>query len=214
MAALTLYSYFRSSASWRVRIGLALKGMVHDYAGVHLLKKENRGHRALGAAQLVPALELADGTRLTQSLAILEYLDEIQPEPALLPREPVRRAQARSLALDIACEIHPLNNLRVLRHLVGPLGLSEEQKTAWMQHWMQEGLGVVEQRVAGEGFSGRFCVGDTPGLVDCLLVPQLFNARRFGVALDAFPHLTAIEAHCLALPAFSGTAPDQVPDAE
>lgn len=211
---LTLYSYFRSSASWRVRIGLALKALPHDYAGVHLLKKENRGHAALGAAQLVPALELDDGTRLTQSFAILEYLDEIQPEPPLLPREPVRRAQARSLALDIACETHPLCNLRVLRHLVGPLGLSEQQKTEWMQHWMREGLAVVEARVAGEGFSGTFCMGDTPGLADCLLVPQLFNARRFGVDLGAFPHLTAIEARCLALPAFASTAPDQVPDAE
>jgi maleylpyruvate isomerase len=126
----------------------------------------------------------------------------------------VRRAQVRSLALDIACEIHPLNNLRVLRHLVGPLGLSEQQKTEWMQHWMREGLAVVEARVEHEGFSGAFCVGDAPGLADCLLVPQLFNARRFGVDLTPFPHLTAIEARCLALPAFAATAPDQVPDAE
>lgn len=210
----TVYSYFRSSASWRVRIGLALKALPHAYAGVHLLKKENQGHTALGAAQLVPALVLDDGTRLTQSLAILEYLDEVHPEPPLLPSDPVRRAQARSLALDIACEIHPLNNLRVLRHLTGPLGLSEAQKTAWMQHWMREGLAVVEARVAHEGFSGAYCVGDQPGLADCLLVPQLFNARRFGVDLSPFPHLTAIETRCLALPAFAGTAPDQVPDAE
>lgn len=211
---LTLFSYFRSSASWRVRIGLALKALPHDYAPVHLLKKENRGHAALGAAQLVPALQLDDGTRLTQSLALLEYLDDIQPTPPLLPADPVRRAQARSLALDIACEIHPLNNLRVLRHLTGPLGLNEQQKTEWMQHWMREGLAVVEARVATEGFSAAFCVGDQPGLADCLLVPQLFNARRFGVDLGAFPHLTAIETRCLRLPAFANTAPDRVPDAE
>lgn len=214
MPLTTVYSYFRSSASWRVRIGLALKGIAHQYAGVHLLKKENRGHAALGAAQLVPALELPDGQRLTQSLALLEYLEETHPQPPLLPTDPVRRAQARSLALDIACEIHPLCNLRVLRHLVGPLGLSEEQKTAWMQHWIHEGLAVVERRVASEGFSGAFCVGDTPGLADCVLVPQLFNARRFAVDLSGFAHLTAIESRCLALPAFASTAPDQVPDAE
>lgn len=211
----TLYSYFRSSASWRVRIALALKGLSVDYVGVHLLKKENQGNAALGPAQLVPALALPDGRRLTQSLAILEYLDEAHPEPPLLRGDAVQRAHTRSLALDIACEIHPLNNLRVLRHLVNELGASEEQKTAWMRHWMETGLAVVEQRLQTEGFhTGRYCVGDQPGLADCLLVPQVFNAQRFGARIEQLDAVQRINALCLQHPAFATTQPSQVPDAE
>ena len=211
----TLFSYFRSSASWRVRIALALKGLAVDYVGVHLLKKENQGNTALGPAQLVPALALPDGRRLTQSLAILEYLDEAHPEPPLLRGDAVQRAHTRSLALDIACEIHPLNNLRVLRHLVSELGASEEQKTAWMRHWMETGLAVVEQRLQTEGYySGRFCVGDEPGLADCLLVPQVFNAQRFGACIEHLDAVQRINALCLQHPAFASTHPSQVPDAE
>lgn len=210
----TLYSYFRSSASWRVRIGLALKGLPVDYVGVHLLKKENQGNAALGPAQLVPALQLPDGRRLTQSLAILEYLDEAHPMPPLLRGDAVQRAHTRSLALDIACEIHPLNNLRVLRHLVSELGASEDQKTAWMRHWMETGLAVVEQRLQTEGYAGRCCVGDEPGLADCLLVPQVFNAQRFGARIEHLAAVQRINAHCLEHPAFASTHPSQVPDAE
>jgi maleylacetoacetate isomerase len=210
----TLHSYFRSSASWRVRIALAWKALPHDYAAVHLVKRENFGHPVLGAAQLVPALELGNGQRLTQSLAILEYLEEVHPEPALLPKNPVARAQVRSLALDIACETHPLNNLRVLRYLVGELGLSEAQKLAWLRHWMEEGLRVVNQRLKTEGFSGDFCAGDSPSMADCLLVPQVFNAQRFGARIDGFDAVLAINARCLELPAFASTHPSQVPDAE
>ena len=210
----TLHSYFRSSASWRVRIALAWKGLPHDYAAVHLVKRENLGHPVLGAAQLVPALELGDGRRLTQSLAILEYLEEVHPEPALMPKDAVARAQARSLALDIACETHPLNNLRVLRYLVGELALSEEKKLAWMRHWMRDGLRVVNERLKLEGFSGNFCVGNSPSLADCLLVPQVFNAQRFEARIDDLDAVLAINARCLELPAFASTHPSQVPDAE
>lgn len=210
----TLHSYFRSSASWRVRIALALKGLSVDYVGVHLLKKENLGNESLGPAQLVPALQLPDGRRLTQSLAILEYLDEAHPEPPLLRGDALQRAHTRSLALDIACEIHPLNNLRVLRHLVQEFKVSEEQKTAWMRHWMENGLGVVEQRLQSEGFSGLCCVGDEPGFADCLLIPQVFNAQRFGARIEHLEAVQRIAAHCLSLPAFASTHPSQVPDAE
>jgi maleylacetoacetate isomerase len=210
----SLHSYFRSSASWRVRIALAHKHVPHTYAGVHLVRKENLGHPALGAAQLVPALQLPDGRQLTQSLAILEYLEELHPEPALLPSDPVDRAHARSLALDIACETHPLSNLRVLRYLVGELALDEAQKLAWMRHWMREGLRVVNERLLHEGFAGRFCVGDAVSMADCLLVPQVFNALRFEAPIDDLSAVLAINERCLALPAFASTHPSRVPDAE
>jgi len=210
----TLYSYFRSSASWRVRIALALKGLGVDYVGVHLLKKQNLGNESLGPAQLVPALQLPDSRRLTQSLAIIEYLDEVHPEPPLLAGSALQRAHTRSLALDIACEIHPLNNLRVLRHLAQEFQAGEEQKTAWMRHWMETGLAVVEQRLQTEGYAGRCCVGDEPGLADCLLIPQVFNAQRFGAHIEHLDAVQRINAHCLSLPAFAGTHPSQVPDAE
>jgi len=208
-----LFSYFRSSASWRVRIALALKGLAYDYRGVHLLRNEQLAadYGALQPSHLVPLLK--DGeTVVSQSLAILEYLDETHPAPPLLPADAAGRAFARSLALDIACEIHPLNNLRVLRYLVHEMGVDEAHKNQWMRHWMQDGLAVVESRVAARG--QRFCHGDTPGLADCLLVPQLFNARRFEARIDHLPTLQRIEAECLQLPAFADTHPSRCPDAE
>lgn len=209
----TIYSYFRSSASWRVRIALALKGLDASYVPVHLLKKEQVGHASLGAAQRVPALALPTGERLTQSLAILEYLEEAHPEPPLLPRERLRRAQARSLALDIACEIHPLNNLTVLQQLAAQFGADEEAKQRWMRHWMEQGLAVVNARLQSEGFSAAYCVGDEPGYADCLLVPQVFNARRFHARIDHLDAVLRINERCLALPAFARTHPSEVPDA-
>ena len=222
----TLYSYFRSSASWRVRIALALKGLPADYRGVHLVRKENFGHAGLGAAQRVPALQLAGGRTLTQSLAIVEYLDEVHPEPALLPTDALQRALARSLALDIACEIHPLNNLAVLRRLVAQFGADDAAKQDWMRHWMEQetigedagfleqGLALVEQRLRTEAGSHRFALGDTPGLVDCLLVPQVYNAERWGARIEALTEVLRINQRCLAHPAFASTHPDRVPDAE
>jgi len=212
--ALTLYSYFRSSASWRVRMALALKGLPHDYRGVHLVRNEHLDAELVGAAQQVPALVLGDGTRLTQSLAILDYLDEVHPEPPLLPKAPVDRAFVRSLAQDIACDIHPLQNLRVLRHLVGALQFDEAAKTAWARHWIERGLAVVEARLQAKPARSRFCWGDTPGYADCLLWPQVFNAQRFGVDLTPFPAVNAVVAACEADPRLAATHPSRVPDAE
>ena len=212
---LTLYSYFRSSASWRVRIALALKGLPHDYRGVHLVRNEHHDAALGGEAQQVPSLVLDDGTRLTQSLAILDYLDDAHPTPPLLPSDPVARAFARSLAQDIACDTHPLQNLRVLRHLVGELKLDEAAKTAWARHWIERGLAVVEARLGGSArFQGRFCLGGTPGYADCVLLPQVFNAQRFGVDLQPFPAVNAVVAACEADPRIAATHPSRVPDAE
>jgi maleylacetoacetate isomerase len=210
-----LYSYWRSSASFRVRIALALKGLPYDYRAVHLAKNEQfgAGYGALQKSQLVPLL--VDGeASIGQSLAIIEYLDELHPAPPLLPGDAPSRARIRSLALDIACEIHPLNNLRVLRYLVRDLGASEEAKNAWYRHWVEGGLAVVEQRLAQEPQTGSFCHGDTPTLADCTLVPQIFNARRFDCRLDAMPTVMRVFEACMALPAFQAAQPSACPDAE
>ncbi len=208
-----LYSYFRSSAAYRVRIALNLKGLSYEIVPVHLLRGEQKSpeHRQRHPMGLVPVLELADGTTLTQSLAILEYLEEAYPSPPLLPAEPLARAQVRAIAATIACDIHPINNLRVLQYLTGTLGLSEEAKLTWYRHWVMEGLTAVERLVAAS--AGRFCLGDAPTLADCCLVPQLYNARRFDCDLSGFPRLTAIEAACQALEAFRAAAPERQPDA-
>lgn len=211
-----LHNFFRSSASYRVRIALNLKGLPFEYCAVHLSRGGGEqltpAFRELNPASLVPLLE--DGAeRLTQSLAILEYLDEAHPEPPLLPRGLADRARVRALALSIACEIHPLNNLRVLNYLTAELGVSPEAKTRWYQHWVELGLTAIEAQVK-QGPSGRFCHGDAPGLADCCLIPQLFNARRFNCDLSRYPKLTAIEAHCSELPAFRDAAPGLQPDAE
>ncbi len=210
-----LYSYHRSSASFRVRIALALKGLPYDYLPVHLVRNEQLGadYAARSAQRLVPLL--IDGEQsISQSLAIIEYLDETQPGPALLPADPVGRARVRSLALDIACEIHPLNNLRVLRYLVKDLGVSEDAKNGWYRHWVDGGLEVVERRLASEPQTGIYCHGDTPGLADCLLVPQVFNAQRFDCRLDGLPTVMRIVDACMELPAFQAAQPSACPDAQ
>ena len=213
-----LYSYFRSSAAYRVRIGLTLKGLSPEYAPIHLLRGGGEQHgaayRAKNPQGLVPAIELDDGTVLTQSLAILEWLEETRPEPPLLPRSPIERARVRSLALLVACDVHPLNNSRVLTYVTATLGASEEQRLGWIRHWIGIGLRAFEERLAGEKETGAFCHGDMPTLADVCLVPQLYNARRFGADLGDLPTITRIESACLSLPAFDRARPENQPDAE
>jgi maleylacetoacetate isomerase/maleylpyruvate isomerase len=206
-----LFNYFRSSASYRVRIALACKGLAYDYRPVHLQKNEqfSESYEAVSASRLVPLLRDGEHT-LTQSLAIIEYLDETHPEPPLLPRDAAGRARVRALSLDIACEIHPLNNLRVLRYLVHSMKVSEEDKNRWYKHWVESGLEVVERQLAAQ--PGRYCHGDTPTMADCVLVPQIFNARRFDCRLDHVPHVMRVFDACMALPAFSETQPSKCPD--
>jgi maleylacetoacetate isomerase/maleylpyruvate isomerase len=208
-----LYNYFRSSASYRVRIALALKGLEYDYKPVHLPKNEQftESYAAVSAARLVPILR--DGEHnLTQSLAIIEYLDETHPAPPLLPTAPAERARVRALAMDIACEIHPLNNLRVLRYLVRDLKIGEDDKNRWYRHWVETGLEVVERQLAAR--PGTYCHGETPTLADCVLVPQIFNARRFDCRLDHVPQVMRVFDACMKLDAFELTRPEACPDAE
>ena len=208
-----LYNYFRSSASFRVRIALELKGLSYDYMSVHLVKGEHKqaAYSALAPEMLVPHLAV-DGQNLAQSMAIIEYLDETHPEPPLLPREPVGRAQVRALAQSIACEIHPLNNLRVLKYLVKEMGASEEAKNTWYRHWVRSGLEAFELQLAAH--SGRFCWGDAPTLADCCLVPQIFNGQRFDVDFSGLPRTMAAFEACMALPAFQRAQPSNCPDFE
>ena len=214
-----LYSYFRSSASFRVRIALALKKLDFEYAAVQLVKNEQlqSAFRAIAASQLVPALVVDDPAHgeatLTQSLAIIEYLDETFPEPPLLPADALGRARVRAIALDIACEIHPLDNLRVLRYLQRELKVSDEDKDRWYRHWVETGLDVVERGLAGHPATGRFCHGDRPGLADCVLVPQIFNAQRMKCRLDHVPTVMRIFDACMAEPAFAQAQPLACPDA-
>lgn len=214
----TLYTYYRSSAAYRVRIALNLKGMPYTAVPVHLVKDggqhRSAAYRARNPQALVPAFELEDGTVLTQSLAIMEYLDEVQPEPALLPADAIGRARVRALAQAIACDLHPVNNLRVLQYLSQQLGISAEQKDAWYRHWVATGLQGLEALLADHPSTGRFCHGDTPTLADCCLVPQLYNARRFQCPLDAYPTIQRIAAACETLPAFQQAAPEVQPDAD
>ncbi len=212
-----LYDYFRSSASYRVRIGLHLKGLAYESVPVHLVRDGGEqlkaDYRAVNPSALVPSLH-DDGATITQSLAILEYLDEMHPIAPLLPRDALGRARVRSLALTIACDIHPLNNLRVLKYLVKQAGLTEEAKNAWYVHWVQEGFAALEAHLAGSPDTGRFCHGDTPTLADCLLVPQVFNAVRFNIDMTPYPAIMRIDAACRALPAFMAAHPSQQADAE
>ncbi|EIT71315.1 MULTISPECIES: maleylacetoacetate isomerase [Hydrocarboniphaga] len=212
-----LHTYYRSSASYRVRIALNLKGLEAEHLPVHLTRDGGEQFlakfRATNPAALVPVLE--DGSeRIAQSLAIIEYLDERYPESPLLPASAADRAWVRQIALAIACDIHPLNNLRVLKYLTGPIGLSEEQKQTWIRHWIDLGLQALESRLATSPRRGAFCFGDRPTLADCCLVPQLFNAERFGMALDAYPTLRRIEQACNILKAFQNAHPANQPDAE
>jgi maleylacetoacetate isomerase len=208
-----LYNYCRSSASYRVRIALALKGLRYDYLPVHLPKGEQLGapYAAVSASRLVPLLRDGEAS-LTQSLAIIEYLDETHPTPPLLPGTPLDRARVRALALDIACEIHPLNNLRVLRYLVRELNVAEDDKNRWYRHWVESGLAAVERQLAAQPSS--FCHGETPTLADCVLVPQIFNARRFNCQLDHVPQVMRVFDRCMQLDAFELTRPEACPDAE
>ncbi len=213
---LTLYTYFRSSAAYRVRIALNLKGLAYESVPIHLLKAGGEQHgldyQRLNPAQLVPTL-IEDTHALTQSLAIIDYLEETHPDPALLPCDALGRARVRALAQTIACEIHPLNNLRVLQYLENTLKLDAQVRADWYRHWVTLGFTALEALLADSPATATFCHGDTPGLADCCLIPQLVNARRFDTPLQAFPTLLRIEASCLALEAFARAAPAVQPDA-
>lgn len=210
-----LYNYFRSSASFRVRIALALKGLSYEYVPVHLAKGEHKksAYTDIATDGLVPLLELDDGTRLSQSMAIIEYLDETHPEPKLVPGDAVGRARVRALAQSIACEIHPINNLRVLKYLSGTLKVDEETKNTWYRHWVRTGLESFERQLS-QLPAGRYCYGATPTLADCCLVPQIFNGQRFNTPLDGLPRTMAAFEACMALPAFQQAQPSACPDNE
>ncbi len=219
-----LFNYFRSSASYRVRIALALKGLAYEYVPVHLVRAEHRtpDYADRVGDALLPALELDDGATLVQSMAIIEYLDETHPRPPLLPADALGRAHVRALAQMVACEIHPVNNLRVLKYLTQTLGQDEAAKTAWYRHWVRGGLEAFERQLgllaadreaAGQPPS-RFCWGEAPTLADCCLVPQIFNAQRFQVDLAGLPRTMAAWEAASALPAFQAAHPSACPDAE
>jgi maleylpyruvate isomerase len=211
-----LYDYFRSSAAYRVRIALNFKGLAPERAFVHLRRNAQRDddYLALNPHGLVPALVTDGGAVLAQSLAIVEYLEETHPSPPLLPGDATARARVRGIALAIACDIHPLDNLRVLRYLLHTVGVSEEQKDAWYKYWIDVGLEALEIQLSRDGQTGRFCHGDTPTLADVCLVPQLANARRVAMDLSPYPTLVGIDAACRALPAFAAADPARQPDAE
>jgi maleylacetoacetate isomerase len=213
---LKLYNYYRSSASFRVRIALAIKGLRYDYVPIHLTRAggEQRApaYLEVNPAALVPVLD-DGGALIQQSLAIIEYLDECHPQPPLMPADPVARAYVRSIALAIACEIHPLNNLRVLRYLVHDLGVSQDAKNGWYRHWVETGLAQIEAQLLAQRRFGRYCSGDQVTLADLCIVPQIVNARRFECRLDHVPTIMAIHDACMALPAFADSAPEVQPDA-
>jgi maleylpyruvate isomerase len=207
-----LYGNWRSSAAYRARIALNLKGLAYESVPVNLRGGEQNGagYRARNPEGLVPLLE-DDELRLRQSLAIIEWLDETHPDPPLLPAEPAARAEVRAIALAIACDIHPLNNLRVLQYLERELGHGEDDRMRWYRHWIACGLGALEAQL--EGRSGTFCHGERPTLADICLVPQMYNGRRYGCDLEPYPMLRRIDEHCRALPAFAAAAPERQPDA-
>ena len=215
LTGMKLYNYFRSSASFRVRIALELKGLAYDYLPVHLAKGEHKqpAYAAVSPSLLVPMLETDSGERLGQSLAIIEYLDETHPQPRLLPAEPLARARVRALAQLIACEIHPLNNLRVLKYLVRDLKVEEEAKNTWYRHWVREGLEAYERELQQLPAS-KFSYGDTPTLADCCLVPQIANGQRFNANFDGLTRTMAAYEACMALPAFQRAQPASCPDNE
>ena len=209
-----LYTYFRSSAAFRVRIALNLKGLKYEPVFVHLAKGEHRQpqYAAVNPQALLPTLELDDGQRLTQSLAIIEWLEEKHPTPALLPKDPFAKARVRSLSYLVASEIHPLNNLRVLQHLKRVLGQTQEQIDTWYRYWIADGLAKLEAELASA--SGKFCHGDSPGMADCCLVPQIFNAKRYSSDLAPYPTTMRVFENCMKLEAFDRAQPSKQPDAE
>lgn len=214
--SLQLHSYWRSSAAYRVRIGLNLKGLDYDILPVHLVRDGGEQHapdyRKANPQQLVPILR--HGKRvLRQSLAILEYLDEVWPDPPLLPATARDRQRVRALAQLVACDIHPLNNLRVLQYFEREWKVPQSERDSWMAHWMIEGFVAMEAMLSDNPATSEFCDGHAPSMADCCLVPQLYNARRFGVDLSPYPTLQCIEAACLALPAFDAARPERQPDA-
>ena len=212
-----LHTYFRSSAAYRVRIAMNLKGLDAEHVFVHLNRNGGEqfgdAFKAINPHALVPVLS-DEGVQISQSLAIIEYLDEVYPQVPLLPSAPSDRAFVRQLSLDIACDIHPINNLRVLKYLTGSMGVSEEKKSEWIAHWITLGLEAIEAQIQQRGRIGAFCLGDTPTMADCCLIPQVFSAQRFNVDLSGFPALMAIFNTCQALPAFAAAAPSRQPDAE
>lgn len=212
-----LYTFFRSSASYRVRIALNLKNLSYEQAPIHLRRgggeQFSAAYKALNPQALVPTLE-DNGTILTQSLAIIEYLEEKYPKPALLPSDAADKALVRAMALNIACEVHPIQNLRVLNYVKSSYGQTDEQVNRWAQHWIDLGLSALEQSIIAHGKGGKFCFGDAPTLADVCLVPQLGNARRYGCDLSKYPIILNIEKNCMALPAFANAAPEKQPDAE
>ena len=212
-----LYTFFRSSASYRVRIALNLKKISYEQAPIHLRRGGGEqltpAYTAINPQALVPTLE--DGGKfLTQSLAIIEYLEEKYPQPPLLPSDPAEKALVRSMAMIIACEVHPIQNLRVLNHVKKEYGQTDEQVNRWAQHWIDLGLSALEQTLVSQTRRGKFCYGDTPTLADICLVPQLGNARRYGCDLAKYPQILAIEKNCMVVAAFADAAPEKQPDAE
>lgn len=211
-----LYTYFRSSAAYRVRIALNLKGLQADYRYVHLVKDGGQQHKpeylAVNPQGLVPAL-VDHAQVLTQSLAIIEYLDETHPQPPLLPKDALGRARVRALAQVVACDIHPVNNQRILKYLEKELGADEAARNKWYQHWIIEGFNALEKLLSGNPGTGKFCHGNQPTIADICLVPQVFNAKRFSVDLAPYPTIARINEHCLVLQAFADAAPGKQIDA-
>ena len=217
MSDFVLYGYFRSSAAFRARIALNLKGIKPELRFVHLLKDGGQQHtaeyRALNPQELIPAL-VHDGHTITQSMAIIEYLDEIVPEPPLLPKDAYGRARVREISYAVGCDIHPINNLRVNQYLKATFGADADAQIAWQRHWIKVGFDALEKMLSGSPYTGNWCHGDTPTMADVLLIPQCANARRVKLDLATWPTIARIEAHALAHPAFDAALPANQPDAE